>query len=256
MKILTCNIRCFGAQDGDNDWVHRKEYCADVIRSQNPDIICFQEMWHEQYIDLQAAFPACDMYAMPDEAAGLRPMNGIFYKRDSFNLIASGAYWLSTTPHVPGSKSWDSACVRLANWIRLEETSSSKEFRVVNTHLDHVGQTARENQALLLVDDAMAYADDYPQILCGDLNCDARNKTVEHLNNGGWVDTYQAVHGPKDPGFTFHQFEGPAHKTNIGKMDWVFSRGAIICSAAEIIDDSKDGRFPSDHYFVSATVEL
>ena len=41
MKILTCNIRCFGAEDGPNNWIHRKELCIEVIRSQTPDIIGF-----------------------------------------------------------------------------------------------------------------------------------------------------------------------------------------------------------------------
>ena len=37
-------------------------------------------------------------------------------------------------------------------------------------------------------------------------------------------------------------------------MDWVFVRGAVTVKDAEVIDDSRDGRFPSDHYFVSAKI--
>jgi endonuclease/exonuclease/phosphatase family metal-dependent hydrolase len=49
MRILTCNIRYFGAPDGDNGWAHRSLRCAEVIRSRNPDVICFQEMWAAQF---------------------------------------------------------------------------------------------------------------------------------------------------------------------------------------------------------------
>ncbi|RKX35231.1 MAG: endonuclease, partial [Verrucomicrobia bacterium] len=51
MKILTCNIRCFGADDGKNGWAYRKGFCIETIRSRTPDIICFQEMWSQQFAD-------------------------------------------------------------------------------------------------------------------------------------------------------------------------------------------------------------
>ena len=43
MKIITCNIRCFGADDGDDNWIHRKDFCAQVIRAQEPDLIGFRK---------------------------------------------------------------------------------------------------------------------------------------------------------------------------------------------------------------------
>jgi len=256
MRILTSNIRYFGAQDGDNDWGHRKELCARIIRSQSPDVICFQEMWAEQFTDLATAFDDFESFGMADEPVGRRPMNAIFYRRDVFRGISAGGYWLSQTPHVAGSSSWDSACVRLVNWLRLEERANGVEFRVVNTHLDHVSQLARENQARLIVEDAAAYPDRYPQLLTGDMNCDERNSAIAAFRAGGWIDTYAAVHGTENPGHSFHGFLGPAFVSGIGKMDWIFARGAVAVTAAEMISDSEDHRFPSDHYFVAATVKI
>jgi hypothetical protein len=42
----------------------------------------------------------------------------------------------------------------------------------------------------------------------------------------------------------------------MGKIDWIFARGATRVVGAEIIRDSRDDRFPSDHYFVSADFQL
>jgi len=256
MKILTCNIRCFGAKDGKNSWVHRRGLCADVIRAQSPDIICFQEMWRQQFADLSAVFPGFETFAMVDEPVGGHPSNGIFYRRKAFTRASAGGYWLSKRPIVAGSRSWDSACVRLANWVWLEDRSTGREFRLVNTHLDHLGQAARENQARLLVEDAAAYPADYPQVLTGDMNVDTRNKAIHILKAGGWTDTYGAVHGTEDPGFTYHGFRGPDYEAESekGKMDWIFTRGNVRVLDAAVIRDSRKGRFPSDHYFVSATV--
>ncbi|MBL4574893.1 MAG: endonuclease/exonuclease/phosphatase family protein [Opitutaceae bacterium] len=248
--------RWSGAEDGDNSWSYRKEFCIDVIRSRAPDIICFQEVWLDQLEDVLAAFPGYRHYVMIDDPVGPHPLNCILYQTDAYKLISSGGYWLSEQPHVAGSRSWDSRCVRAANWIRLEERSTKIEFRVVNTHLDHIGQVARENQARLIAEDASAYPEDYPQILTGDMNCDSQNKAIGNLKSGGWIDTYESVHGAKDPGHTFHEFLGPRYESSIGKMDWVFMRGNIEVIDAEVITDSRDGRFPSDHYFITATFDI
>jgi len=211
-------------------------------------------MWKQQYSDMVSAFPEYCSYAMTDEPCGGHPTNCIFCQRNLFKRISAGGYWLSERPHVAGSKSWNSACVRLANWIRLEDNSTKREFRVINTHLDHTSQVARENQARLIVEDSCAYPEDYPQLLTGDMNCDSRNRAIAIFKAGSWLDTYAAVHGTKDPGHTYHAFTGSEFDSSIGKMDWVFVRGRIKIADAEIIRDSRSGSFPSDHYFVSATV--
>jgi len=254
MKILTCNIRCCSAADGENEWTYRKQFCIEVIRSQSPDIISFQEMQSPQFADISPAFPEFQSYALVDEPAGHDPLNSIFYRADSYTLISSGGYWLSETPHIPGSKSWDSNCVRLANWVRLKDNGSGVEFRIINTHIDHICQHARENQAQLIVEDSSAYPENYPQILTGDMNCDSGNKAIHIYKQGGWTDTYNEIHGTEDPGHTFHRFLGPEFDSGIGKMDWIFMRGGCKAADAGIITDSKDRKYPSDHYFVSADI--
>jgi len=256
MKVLTCNIRNFGAADGQDGWIHRKGLCIEVIHSQAADIICFQEMWSQQFADLSAAFPEYSCYGMVDEPAGGHPQNCIFYRTADFTWISAGGYWLSESPHVAGSKSWDSECVRLANWVRLGDRAAGTEFRVVNTHLDHVSQTARENQARLIVEAASAYSETYPQILTGDMNCDFKNRAIGIFKTGNWMDTYGCVHGTEDPGYTFHGFLGPNFESTVGKMDWIFMRGRMKAAEAAVVTDSINGRFPSDHYFVSATIIL
>lgn len=256
LTVMTCNVRYYGANDGENGWLYRRQLCVDVIRSRSPHIICTQELSREQCRDLKKAFPDFACYGLIDEAVGYNPTNGILFRRDSCELLSAGGYWLSESPHVPGSSSWESACVRLANWTRLRVTGTDRELRVVNTHLDHVSQLARVNQARLIVQDAAAFPCTYPQVLTGDMNCDATNEAIHVLKAGGWLDSYAQVHGTEDPGHTFHRFVGPAFESTVGKMDWVFYRGELSVVGAEVIRDSREGRFPSDHYFCSAEVEI
>ena len=257
MRVLTCNIRLDNiAVDQDNQWAYRKDCCRDAIRSVEAHIISAQEVGRAQFLDLKAGLPEYEWFGLVDTVERRAPMNSIFFRRESFERISAGAYWLSETPHVPGSKSWDSNCTRLANWVRLLDVESGIELRVVNTHLDHVSQSARENQARLINEDAAAYPDDYPQILTGDMNAAGDNPVIGLFKEAGWRDTYEAIHGPGDPGTTFHRFLGPDLDTKGAKLDWIFTKGRIKALGAEILREPRDGRFPSDHYFVSADVEL
>ena len=263
-KILSCNVRVDLPQDnkaGDG-WQHRRALCADVIQAQQADLIGLQEaqMKHLQY--LKERMPEYDSYALSYALDDFRPANAILYRRARYELISCGGFWLSQTPHVAVSKSWDSASPRLANWVALKDRRSGKEFRFWNTHLDHISHEARAKGATMIVQASEPFPKELPQFLTGDMNAHVNHEAIKNYLAGGWRDTYQAVHGPDEPGFTFHAFQGPQYAQRWGgkgigrKIDWIFYRGPVKTLAAEIIRDGKNGRYPSDHYFLSATVEF
>ena len=101
--------------------------------------------------------------------------NPILYSRARYDLVAAGGFWLSETPHLPGSLSWDSARARHVNWVRLRDRASHRQFRVLNTHLDHQSQRAREEQIKMILAEAAFYPADFPQFLAGDFNAGAAN---------------------------------------------------------------------------------
>lgn len=264
LKIITCNIRVDVPEDkrADDGWAQRREFCAEVIRNQRADVICLQECQHAHITFLRAQLPQYDAYGLANPGLLYHPINSILFRRERFELISAGGFWLSTTPHVAGSKSWDSHSARFANWVQLRERATGREFRSWNTHLDHIGQTAREKGAELINQACQAYPKEYPQFLTADFNAGARNPAIMALKAGGWTDTYEAVHGSQDPGFTFHAFKGaqyPGGTANGGlkpKIDFVFCRGTVKPTAAAILRDSREGRYPSDHYFVAAEATL
>ncbi len=261
-RVLTCNIRLPQPQDAEagDGWPERRQLCADVIRSQHPDIICLQESELEQLEFLKSQLRGFESHGLTNPHIAFRPQNSILYSTARYALLSAGGFWLSETPHVAGSSSWDSARPRFANWIDLKERATGTELRVWNTHLDHKGQVAREQQARMLLEACQPFPD-LPQVLAGDFNADTRNPAIVLLREGGWGDTYTSIHGPEDPGFTYHAFIGPKRAERItpknpGKIDWIFTRNVKRVLAAEIIYDQRDGRYPSDHYFVSADIVL
>jgi endonuclease/exonuclease/phosphatase family metal-dependent hydrolase len=254
MRVLTCNVRYSAAPDGENAWEHRKEFCLRVVRQQAADLICCQEMSGEQKEFFAAGLPEYEWFGMSDRAQTDNPVNSVFYRRERFRRVSAGGYWLSETPHIPGSRAWNSAALRVCNWLRLVDRPSGHEFRLVNTHLDHISQPAREHQMGMILEEAAVYTPDYPQILTGDLNCSAENPVIRSILTAGWTDTYQAVHDNFNPGNTFHAFHGPADENQAGKIDWIFTRGALRALDSALITTQEDGRYPSDHYFVLAEV--
>lgn len=255
MKILTCNIRDARADDGDNCWEQRKNLCADVLRQQQADILCFQEMRANQRRDLADALPEYSVYGLAEDPAHADTPNAIFFRHDRFRCLEQGGYWLSETPDIPASRSWGSAYIRLANWVCLQAIDEPYTLHLTNTHLEDNNPVAAAQQAHLIVQRTPANTGNTVQILAGDMNTETHGAALAVFRAAGWQDSYAAVH-PADPaGRTFHAFQGEqCTEAPAGKIDWILTRGNVHVLAAEIIRDRMELRFPSDHYFVSATL--
>ncbi len=264
-RILCCNIRVALEEDDAKGvgWNDRKQLCINVIKKRNPDIICLQEVLKVQADDFRAAFAGHALFGFdgPEMDAHQHGYHGIaknpiLYSTSRYELLAAGTYWLSETPLVAGSKSWDTARARHANWVRLKEKKSGKELRVINIHLDHVSGKAKIEQAKMVVEESDQYQPAFPQIFTGDFNARISSKVFDSLRDKGWKDSYREVHGVEEPGHTGHAFKGADYERAAlgGKIDFIFTKGPVKATAAEIIKDHEGGRYPSDHYFVAADV--
>lgn len=260
MRILSCNV----AGGLKTLW----PVSLEVLQSLNADVLGFQELHREQLACYRAGMPAYDACYTLDRPTLQRtmPTNGILYRRDRFVVLSSGAHWLSETPHVCGSRSWESNCVRLLNWMVLEDTRSGIPFVYYNTHLDHVSQLAREQQARLINASAAAWPDDMPQVLGGDMNAGADNAAIRIFTEAGWRDSYLEANGEPCRDRSWHGREGdacpraqdvPGNEKGAGRIDWIFVRGKASARRAWIVKDTDAaGTLPSDHYFVAADIAL
>ena len=106
MKVMTYNIR-YSAGDrnsADNNWEARRDDLANLVESANPDVAGFQEVLPDQRKWLEARFPG---YAFVGEGRNADRVNGeaspIAFRKDRFEPVKSGTFWLSETPDEPGS---------------------------------------------------------------------------------------------------------------------------------------------------------
>ena len=136
-----------------------------------PDLVGFQEVLAVQYDAIAERLPG-HAFAGVGRDDGLRrgEFSSVGFRRDRFTAVASGTFWLSETPEVPGSKSWDAALPRICPWVRLRETATGRELVFANTHFDHRGKVARQEAARVLSERLGPIAAGVPAILTGDFN--------------------------------------------------------------------------------------
>ncbi|HMG92921.1 MAG TPA: endonuclease/exonuclease/phosphatase family protein, partial [Chryseolinea sp.] len=172
VKVMTYNIRLDTPVDSINQWPKRTQKVVDLIRKYDPDILGVQEAIHHQLMDLVKNLPQYDYVGVGrDDGKTKGEYSAILYKKEKFSVLQQGTFWLSETPDVPGSKSWDAAITRVASWAKLRDKKTGKDFLSINTHFDHIGKEARRNSAALLKKKTNELGKDLPVIITGDFNC-------------------------------------------------------------------------------------
>lgn len=259
IRIVSANVRVVNIKSdkaSGDDWDKRKELARDVLLAQDADIICFQEFLKEHLDFLADCFPGYGVVGFIDTKETSRKPNTVFYSKKRFEKIADDGAFLSPTPEIYRSKFEESSRVRSCTRLHLKDRLTRRELIVWNTHFDHKNQIARDKQSVALMGIIKQTPSGIPQILTGDLNCAAATPAVRTIKESGFTDTHTTLHGPADPGFTYHRFLGPKYeRPGMGKIDFIFSNSALRPVAAEIIRDGRNGRYPSDHYFVSSELE-
>jgi endonuclease/exonuclease/phosphatase family metal-dependent hydrolase len=254
-RILTYNIRLDTPADGVNQWPNRKEKVAELLRKADPSIFGVQEAKHNQMIDLQTLMPeyAWSGVGRDDGKTG-GEYSAIFYKKAWLELTDSGTFWLSETPDVPGSKSWDAAITRVCSWVKLKGKGVGKEFFVFNTHFDHIGETARLESMKLIAKKVKEIANNYDYVLMGDFNCEpssppyavAQDKSLWNLTDAWATDPANAKEKPCT--FTGFKVEGAECK----RIDYIFLSPSFKVKNCHTIPTNDGIYYPSDHLPVVA----
>lgn len=257
MRVMTFNIRLNVASDAENAWPHRQDMVASVIRFHGADIIGVQEAFKEMLDATQERLPgfAWTGVGRADGREG-GEYSAIFYRTDRFELQHLDTFWLSETPEVPGSKSWDAAIERIVTWGRFRERATGRTFYVFNTHFDHIGVQARIESARLLVERIPAIAGDLPVILMGDFNVVDSTEPYRILTgDSGQLALHDAMHrsehGHHGPTSTWNGFQEIVPERRI---DFIFVDDAVRVLQHGILADHVDGRWPSDHLPVLAEI--
>jgi len=269
LKVMTFNIRYGSANDGPNHWDKRKDLVVGTIERHACDVIGVQEALRFQIDFIRQALPQYgEIGVAREDGKADGEYSALLYNRDRLDVNESATFWFSDTPDVPGSSHWGNACVRICSWARLTEKETGRSFYAYNLHLDHVSQPSREKSVVLLAQRISERKHDEPFIVTGDFNAGESNPAIRYLkgeiplpglaegqsaNPIPMLDTLRVLHPDEKEVGTFNGFKG----TRTGdKIDFILVPPGIEVLEAAIGHDNTDGRYPSDHFPVTATLLL
>jgi endonuclease/exonuclease/phosphatase family metal-dependent hydrolase len=260
---MSFNVRYGRARDGANAWPNRREIVFETIRDRAPDVVGLQEALRFQMDEIRSGVPGYGEVGVGRDGGTKGEYSGVLYREARFDVAESGTFWLSDTPEVP-SRHWGNDCIRICTWARLvEKAPGGRGFYLFNTHLDHRSQPSREKGARLIARRIASRARPDPVVLTGDLNAGERNPAVLYLLGRTGpdrpadatpvplVDTFRVLHPKQKNVGTFNGFRGAAAGA---KIDYVLVQPGTEVLEAEIVRASRDGRYPSDHFPVTARV--
>jgi len=257
IRVFTYNLRIDVPFDGINSFSNRRDFIRRSLPGFEADILGFQEAGPHMRRWLMETFPQYQICGVGREADLQGESNPIAFRRDKFDLVDMGFFWLSDTPQKPGSRfSTDqSGCPRVCTCATLVQIETGRLLRFYNTHLDHEGAVAQA-QGLTLILARMA--EDYarwpaPVILTGDFN--AFLDSLVHKSAEGFCGCGQPIKDvTASTGGTFHGF-GSLDPSEHQKIDYIFTNMQVK-SPAFLVKDQENGLYLSDHYPVGVELEL
>lgn len=256
LSVMTFNMRYDNPEDGQNNWRFRRERVAGVIKAQEVDVLGTQELLSNQFNDLSGLLTGY-------QGVGVGRLDGVesgeycavFFRKDRFTLLDSGTFWLSETPEVVGSLGWDGACERIATWVVLRDRDG-REFFFIDTHLDHVGQVARDEGVSLLMKRIETLSGGRPVILTGDFNSEPGSSVVAHVQKDGVLRDAKAIAAQRSgTDWSFSDF-GQIPEAERPLLDYIFVSGDIEAVRYEVLPDTFDGGYVSDHAPVMGVVKI
>lgn len=250
LSVVTFNLRMDNRHDGENYFFNRAPFILDTLISKKPDIICFQEATDRILPWLKANLTDYTVVGIGRGSDFTDEANPVAFRKDRFELFGLDQFWLSPTPHVPGSRYEEqSVCPRICMTAILRPLGEGRLIRIYNTHLDHVSKLARTLGMSSILkrirEDAAAF--ETPLLLTGDMNASPDEPCIREAIAGGLTDFTASVKT------SFHDFGRMKHDA---KIDYVLANSTCRLHSAEVWDQQKYGLYLSDHYPILCEVEL
>ena len=295
LKVGTYNIRLQPGDKGTpNAWESRKVDFINLLRRMDLDAFGLQEVCPGQAAYITNNLP---QYVLVGEHRNADRVSGeaspVLYRKDRFDALKCGTFWLSETPDVPGLKGWGAACPRVCSWMWLKDRKTGKTFCFANTHTDHISALARKEGMLLIIRRMHEFAPPgTPVIFTGDHNCRETEEPAQAVSKLLKNALYLSETPPAGPWRTFtgwkwrekeysttdalkltplvrnarkgspdadkRQNGGYVWENCGARIDYIYVSDGIRVKSYATRDDPRPGTklYPSDHFPVTAVIEL
>lgn len=250
LKFMTFNIRVQSECDEINQFRLRKGRILNVIASEQPDIIGFQEVNDEMRQWLKSELKGYTVVGCGRKANYRGESVALAISDTRCDLISLEHYWMSPTPEIPGSRFEDqSQCPRITLAAKVVTDGNGRPFYVINTHLDHVGSAARYHGMMQNVQKISTLREKF--VLMGDFNALPNAPEIKVISSE------LAYRGCRDITAniptTFHNY---GRNKEDAKIDYIFTDADTTENGYTVKDSGENGLYYSDHYAVCAEIKL
>ena len=247
LSVMSFNVRYLIGDTGTNSWENRKIGIFEMLEDKKPMVMGVQEAYVSQVNDILEAMPQYKAYAIArDGASSENETCGVFYLKDSIALMNVGNFWLSESPSKV-SMGWDAACTRICTWALFRIKTSGQKFYHFNTHLDHVGTTARrEGLRLIWSKIEEINKDGFPVFITGDFNTGPEDAIFEGSPYASARDEAPVT----DSENTYNAW-GNSSKAML--IDFIFYKGMTPLTFETVTDGYAGVEYISDHYPIIST---
>lgn len=255
LRIMTFNIRFDNPEDGINSWENRSNFVVKTLEKESPDILGLQEVLEHQLVYLIEELKEYSYVGVGrDDGKTGGEYSPVLYKKERFQVLEWGTFWLSSTPEDTGSVGWDAALPRICTWVRFNDLRDNRQFFCLNTHFDHMGQNARMESARLILNFIYKNTSDLPVIVTGDFNSGPSQEPYLILTNpgNGLQDVCLLANNP--PACSESSFNGFGNSDEKERIDLILLKGSWTVLSVQMLKEKKGEMFISDHWPVFAEI--
>lgn len=255
LTLISCNIRFNNPADGANSWPHRRDFLVKTLLSHFPDVIATQEGRYDQLKELEDHLKDYILIDHHRSWIKERMYPTLFLKKDKFEFLKSEDLWLSETPQVAGSRSFESTFPRLMTWATVQPKGMKKNILLVNAHLDHLKRETREKQAEVLAHEIIRIRQNQQVLaMLGDYN-DSPDSSVQKIlfdNFPGMIDAWKMFNPIEET--SHHGFKGVM--PGGARIDWILVQGDSKILDCKMDKASSHGLWPSDHFPIVCKISV
>ncbi len=254
LNFMTYNIRYSIKNDPKDNWDSRKETMVKLFNYYQPEVFGIQEGMIHQLEYIKTNLNDYDYVGVGREnGKDGGEFNAIFYNTSKLKILKENTFWLSENNEI--KKGWDAGYIRICTYALLETKDSKTKFWVFNTHLDHMGPTARDKSVNLILNKIKALnGSNAPLVLMGDLNDIPESNPIQTLKSSlqdAFDISIKPFYGPKG---TYNGFN--TNKINNRRIDYIFVSKIKVITYRHIDDRLDDNGFISDHLPVLIKVKI
>lgn len=252
VTVMSYNVYIKGS--GEKSPENRTDEVVANIRKYSPDSFGLQEAdegWMERLPAELTEYAYVGIGRDSDEGGG--EASPVFYKKDKYELVDSGTFWLSKTPE-KASKAWDAMFKRICTYAVLKDKETGFTYAHFNAHFDHMGVIARSESVAVVTQKIAEIAPDIPVVFSGDLNDSEGSDMYNRVLESGLRDTkYLAATAVGDT--TYHGYSDLLTKEL--PIDFIFVNAFATNVESYTVDTEKiNGIYPSDHHPVISKLTL